>query len=400
MVVYNRYPSDPRVRRAAEALVRRGYQVHVICTSEEGCPDEDIFNNVRIYRVRVPKVSGAKWSNALAMLLFMWHSFLRVNTIHRRFCPAYYHVHSLPDFLVGVCLWPKIRGAKIILDLHESFPEIVLARFRTTSKFLYFVAEWLERFSCFFSDHIIVVNDTIKKLVVERGENSSRITVIMNSPMLTSANDQEVKAHHEVAQAQSLGLPIFVYAGGINAERDLATLVKAVELLKIRNVHLHVLFFTHTETAYIQVIKEQIKAANLENQMKFCGVLPAEAVLASVRHSDVGIVSYERSPLTEVALPNKVFEFMEAEVPIVSANLPTLRDLLGGCAIYYEPGNNESLAEAISLSLNDPMKTDRIKNAKKIYQSCSWTVMENRLLNIYEYLNGNDIYKITDGVAR
>lgn len=387
MVVYNRYPSDPRVRRAAEALVRNEYKVHVVCSSEPGQPDTDEFNGVKIHRVHVPKQSGAKWSNALAMLLFLWQSMLRVNVIHRQFSPAYYHIHSLPDFLVGVALWPKLKGAKIVLDLHESFPEIVLARFHTSSRLFYSIAAWLERLSCLVSDQIIVVNETIRNLVIKRGENAARVTVVMNSPMITADSGALPPVHPAVSAARNTGLPLFVYAGGINAERDLVALVHAVAILKKKGLALNVLFFTHTETPFVEVLKKQINEEQLDGLMVFCGVLPAEEVLANVKQSDIGIVSYEKSPLTEVALPNKVFEYMATEVPIISADLPTLRELMGDSARYYEPGSAQSLSEQIELVLvGDKEKSARISKAKCIFESCRWGVMEKRLLEIYSQL--------------
>jgi glycosyltransferase involved in cell wall biosynthesis len=383
MVVYNKYPADTRVKRAAETLRAKGFRVIVVCTSEKGRPDVDECNGVLIQRVRVRKQSGAKLRNALAMVSFILGAFLQVNRIHRSSCPGHYHVHSLPDFLVFVAIWPKMRGARVILDLHESFPEIVLARFRRGAGFISRIAAFLERVSCKFSDHVIVVNETIKKLVIARGESAGRISVIMNSPMAFAVSRTKSSLHPEVARAKRGGTPVFVYAGGINAERDLFTLVNATRLLKEKAVALKILLFTHTQTPFLTSLLEHVEKSGLSNQVLFCGSLSPEDVMTNVSASDVGIVSYQQSPLTEVALPNKVFEYIEAGCPIVSADLATLKDLLGDNAFYYRSQNAESLSSAIIRALHDNQKIQKREALQVKYAECRWEVMQSRLAGIY-----------------
>lgn len=389
MVVYNKYPADPRVRRAAESLTVAGYKVHVICTSESGAPPEDEFNGVTIHRVPVLKDSGAKISNLIAVAAFMFRTTGKVLSVHRRFRPAFYHVHSLPDFLVATVLIPRMLGAKLVLDLHESFPEIVQARFKAGADLLAQIAGWMERVSCMLSNRVIVVNDTIAGLVIKRGERPDKVTVIMNSPEIRNIPIPQDQLHPQVEAARRLGSPLFVYAGGINEDRDIKTLIDAISLLQKESIELHALLYTHTETPYLKEIQAYIRKLSLEEIVQFCGYLQPESVLANLRASSLGIVTYVLSPLTEIALPNKVFEYIAVNCPIVVADLPTLKTLLNDAAYYYTPGNPSSLSEAIKAALYGDEKIAKIKKAKTAYEKCAWDVMNMRLLDVYDKLKNS-----------
>ena len=41
------------------------------------------------------------------------------------------HVHSVPDFLVFAAWFPKLTGAKIILDIHDLLPELYAGKYGT-----------------------------------------------------------------------------------------------------------------------------------------------------------------------------------------------------------------------------------------------------------------------------
>ena len=135
MVVYNSYPSDPRVKRAAEHLSSLGYKVLIIASKEKNLKSNDEFNGVKILRIGLKKISGVSFNNVLSMGIFIFLAAIAIIKVHHKYSPKFYHIHSLPDFLVFTAFLPKLYGAKIILDLHESFPEITLARFNRFKKF-------------------------------------------------------------------------------------------------------------------------------------------------------------------------------------------------------------------------------------------------------------------------
>src|SRR5215471_8557579 len=129
MVMFSTYPSDPRPRRAVEALLGEGASITLICLRGDVSPQETLPNNLEV--VRLPLVH--KRGGALEYL-FKYSAFIIASSIVlasravlRRYDLVY--VHNMPDVLVVDGLLPKMLGAKIVLDQHDPMPELMMTIF-------------------------------------------------------------------------------------------------------------------------------------------------------------------------------------------------------------------------------------------------------------------------------
>ena len=183
MPVYSYYPFDPRVRRAAEALIERGHSVDVICLKGKRESRIDSFNGVNIYRLSLTHKRGGYLRYVYHYAMFFIQVFLTLNRLDFRRKYDVVHVHSLPDFLVFVAMVQKLKKKKIVLDLHEVMPEIFAARFNKDmdSAMVRFVCR-LERISCSFAHRVITVNDVRREVLEGRSVPPEKVTVIMNTP--------------------------------------------------------------------------------------------------------------------------------------------------------------------------------------------------------------------------
>jgi hypothetical protein len=130
MLMFSPYPIDARPRRAAEALVEQGMNVEVICISEEaGEPRRETFEGVDVLRLPFRRRRAGKLTYILNYTSFIATCFavLAARASVRNY--ALVHVHNMPDVLVLSSLIPKLRGAKVILDLHDPMPELMMTIF-------------------------------------------------------------------------------------------------------------------------------------------------------------------------------------------------------------------------------------------------------------------------------
>src|SRR5437899_3657700 len=322
---------------------------------------------------------------AFQYTLFFFLSSVELLRLHRLRTFQVVHVHSLPDFQVFCSLPLKLRGVRVILDLHEALPEIVAARFRPrVGSLLIRLARAAEHLSVLFADEVITVNDTISHLVMERSEPRREPVVVMNSP------DSRVLDVGDVdALKRQLGLdsdPTIVYVGGINPERDLTTLLRAVSSLRDRRP-MQVLILGYGDPAYVQSLQQMASGLPTSHAVRFLPRIPQDQVLTYLALSSLGVISYQESPLTEVAIPTKAFEYAAAGRPMAIARLHALVDLFGDAAEFFRVGDAQDLALAIERILADPARADHLANkARDVLSRCSWEIMQRRLLSTYERL--------------
>jgi len=392
MPVYSYYPFDPRVRRAAEALVDFGYSVDIICLRGETEQKKGVFDGVNIYRLPLEHRRGGYLRYFFNYTMFFLLSFITLNSLDRKKHYSAIHVHSLPDFLVFIAISKKRKGIKIVLDLHEAMPEIFAARFnKDMDSILVKIPIFLERISHAFASHIITVNDTIKKIYISRGVPEEKITVIMNSPDERLRKDKNLTGFK-----RNLSLDkkfVLVFVGGINYERNLEVILKAMARIKPKIPNMYFILFGHMYghkgLDYKKQLKQMARQLGLEDRVYIGGKLNPEDVSGYLDLTDFGVVSYIRNPLTDVAVPNKVFEYVALGKPIIVCRLRALYSLLGDdAALYYEPEDEYDLAKKILwLYNNKNILAGMMAKAQQVYERCKWNVMKERLKQMYKVLD-------------
>jgi glycosyltransferase involved in cell wall biosynthesis len=387
MVVYSYYPFDPRVRKEVRALVARGYEVDIICLRDRDEKKSEMVDGAKVCRLSLEMVKGGYLRYLFQYTISIMMAFRLLTRLYFKKRYDVIHIHSLPDFLVFVAIIPKLFGAKIVLDLHEAMPEILAARFNLeTRSGLVRLAAFLEKLSCDFSDRVITVNDTIRELLERRVSHPKGFTVIMNSP------DKSISEHKDVSipGVEHTDKFLMVYVGGINRERNLEVLIRATAILK-KEIPIHLAIFGYGKEDYKEQLKGLATELGLTKNVHFGDWIPHEYVLSYMNLSQVGVVSYINSPLTHVAVPNKVLEFASLGKPLVIARLGALKKLFEGAALFYEPENPQDLSRAImTIKKDDRLAKELSSKGLEVYEGCKWDVMKERLYNLYDELILND----------
>src|SRR5256885_3109060 len=162
-------PADPRVRREVAALRGTGRRVAVIALREGG--ERAVEHRDGVITIRVPgrKTRGSFLSYLAEYVAFVWRC-RRLVARHRALARVrVVHVHTLPDFLLWAALPARRRGAKVVFDMHEIFPEFVAAKFRGPLGALAGrIARRIERWARRRADLTITVNRPIDELLAAR----------------------------------------------------------------------------------------------------------------------------------------------------------------------------------------------------------------------------------------
>src|SRR5881396_1114729 len=184
-LAFANFPADPRVRREVAALRGTGREVAVIAL--RGATARAVERHDGVIAIRVPgrKSRGGFLSYLVEYAAFVWRC-RRLVASHRALSRVrVVHVHTLPDFLLWAALPAKQRGAKIVFDMHEIFPEFVAAKFRGPLGALgSWLARRIERWARRRADLTITVNRPIDELLASRpigGNRQERRLVLHNT---------------------------------------------------------------------------------------------------------------------------------------------------------------------------------------------------------------------------
>jgi len=376
MVVYAHYPEDPRVRREAEALARHGIRVTVVCLQQPGEPATDEVAGVRVKRLPLRRRRGGLLSYAYQFLGFFVLASLAVRRLQARDGAEIVHVHSLPDILAFAALPARLRGARLILDLHEVMPELVAARVTSPWRpLLVPLVRGLETLSCLIAHRTITVGDSIATLLCRRGVPRERITVVTNVPTGTPPLGV-------AAVPQRL-----VFAGTVHPDRDLETFLRALALLPTLELRV----FGPEDPTYSPILRRSVEELDLSARVSFHGPIPPEAVAREIAASAVGVVTYVENPHTRIGLSSKAFEFAAVRRPLVITDLPGLRALFDGAAQFYPAGDAKALADRIQKASEGGGGIEaQVERAATILERHAWPVMEQRLVQLYAGLVRED----------
>ena len=307
VVLFSTFPGDPRPRRAAETFVHAGMNVEVICLMEEGSPKQDTFNGIEIDRIAIKKYRNSKLWYVFQYSLFILISFakLAARSLTRRYHVV--HIHNMPDVLVLAALVPKLFGAKVILDLHDPMPELMMAIFdlRKESPVVRLMAR-LEKWSIAFADVVLTVNRACEKLFVSRSCSASKVTVVMNSP------DERIfkysPARISNRRAGDTDAPFVIMYHGTLVERNGVDL--AVEaLIKLRqSVPAAELRIYGPRTPFLDQVMLTVSEKGLEKAVHYLGPRRLEELVQAIAECDVGVIPNKRSIFTEINTPTRIFE--------------------------------------------------------------------------------------------
>jgi glycosyltransferase involved in cell wall biosynthesis len=374
VLLFSYYPADPRPRRAAEALTREGVLIDLICLQESAQePRHEIINGVNIFRVPLRRRRGGKITYIGQYSIFILRSFLYLTfrSIFGKY--DFVHVHNMPDTLVFSALVPKAYGAKIILDLHDPMPELMMSIYNLGAD-NYFV-RWLkrlEKFSVSFAHLILTPNKAFQELFISRGCPPEKIQIIMNSPESEIFHPSRYVSLKSANPNGEQGFKI-MYHGLIAERHGLDTALDAIATLRsaIPAIEFHI-FGNHTP--YMKKVHEQVRKLALQRCVHYHGYRPQTEIAKSICSMHLGIVSNHRSPFTELNMPTRIFEYIAMGKPVVIPHTQGIRDYFGAdSALFFEPGDARSLADAILDVYRNPQKVDSIVACgRTVYEAHRW----------------------------
>jgi glycosyltransferase involved in cell wall biosynthesis len=383
VILYSYYPWDPRPRREAESLARRGMEVDVICLrKDKHVRVHDCINGVNVfqiplYRRREGKLTYISQYAKFFLAAFTVASFKAVKSRY-----DLVHVHNMPDFLVFSALMPRLRGARVVLDLHDPMPELFCSIFPGSGSAL---ATWLkrvEKLSIAFADRVLTPNAAFAQLFCSRGCSPQKLDIVMNSPdplvFKVTQTGPKLKSGSKIQKTIDL-----TYHGLIVERHGVDLAVCAVNELQNRFPTLHLHIYGETTPTALQIM-EMVQRLQLTDRIHFYGAKPQCEIPAAICASDLGIIPNRLNSFTAINLPTRVFEYLSVKRPVIAPRTNGIQDYFKEDElIFFEPGNLPDLTAKIEWALTHPTDVQAIlERGFKVYERHRWELEEEKFVRI------------------
>lgn len=369
MLLHGYFPGEPRVAAEARAAVEAGFEVDVIALRRSEDPPNAVVSGARVWRLPVEHNRGAGLiTTAREYTSFVLRSSVLAARLARRQRYDVLHVHSPPDFLVLAAAVPRVLGSRSILDVHDLASDMFVMRFENrlgigvADRILRSVERWAAR----ASSEVLTVHEPYRRELAARGIPLEKITVVMN------ALDERLLPPPSVDRIDT-GDFVVAYHGTITPHYGVALLVEAVAVLRDRVPGIRARILGEGDA--VPTLRRRVRELGVENLVEISErYLPQKEVLLAVRDASVGVVPNLPTRLNRYALSTKLLEYVALGVPVVSADLPTIREHFSDAEIrYFRAGDAASLADALAeVAANPESAQQRALEARRRYDEYRW----------------------------
>jgi glycosyltransferase involved in cell wall biosynthesis len=382
MVTHSFYESDNRILRYAETLAERGDQVEVICLRRSpSLPRHETLNGVLVHRIqdRFGKNESSHWSFLWPLVRFtlVASRWLSANGRSRRF--DLIHVHNIPDFLVFSTWRSKLRGSRVLLDIHDIVPEFFGSKFGASGgSLLVRSLKLMERVSAAMANHVILANDLWVKAYSSRSAKPEKCSVFINYV------DERVFRTREPKPLSKD--PLITFPGGLQWHQGLDIAIRAFgELIKtIPNARFHIYGDGNTKPKLVALVEE----LGLGGHVKFFDPVSLREVARIMADADLGVVPKRADSFGNEAYSTKIMEFMSLGVPVVVSSTRVDRFYFNDNVVrFFESGNHHALAAAMHEVLTKPeLRESLIRNASEYVRLNSWSCHKHSYLELVDSL--------------
>jgi glycosyltransferase involved in cell wall biosynthesis len=361
--------TDQRVNRMASTLKEAGHRVLVIAralkTSAELTP-----KRYRTVRFRLWFEKGPLFYIAFNLRLFwflLWH--------HADILVANDLDTLLPNYLVS-----RIKRIPLVYDSHEYFTGVPELEGRPKVKKMW---KAIEKFCLPGLKHTITVNQSIADLY--DNEYGTAFQIIRNVPEVSMPfmdEKQDLRVRLNLPTDKKI---VILQGAGINIQRGAEEAVEAMKYLK------DVVLLIVGGGDVIDNLKQQVIESGLSENVMFVAKQPVLSLRKYTAAADLGITLDKDTNINyRFSLPNKLFDYIQAGIPILASNLPEVRRVIESYQVgrISEDHNPKNIAKHIDEMLNDEEANSQWKiNLEKASKELNWEKEKEKLLRIFRAID-------------
>ena len=351
--VTNDLSTDQRVEKVCNTLCKNGYEIILIGRKLNN--STAIKRDYKTRRFKLLFNHGFLFYAEFNVRLFFFLIFSKKDILLSNDLDT-----LLPNYLVSI-----FQKKKLIYDSHELFPEIPELVHKP------FVKKCWSKLESFILPKIknnYTVCNSIASYYSKKYDTNFK--TIRNLP-------RSKKIETGILPFKKGNNKIILYQGAINLGRGLELMINTIHFIE------NTLFVIVGYGDIIDDLKQSVKKKNLENKVVFLGKLHPNELHKITPIADLGISFEEDLGLNyRYALPNKIFDYIQAEIPILVSNLPEMKQIIENYNVgeVIKKREPKELANQIEKLLN----TDFSRELKIAKKELIWENQEEKLIFIFK----------------
>lgn len=352
---------NSRALKQLRALTALGATVDVLTLGGEPAGDEE--TGIRIHMLPRPALRGPKF-------------FARV---HRQFAQAARELRAKVYHASDLYALPAMHAAAVrhagnlVYDARELYTRVASTAHRP-----WVTAFWrvIEGRYIGKADAVFTVSDSIARHLAKM-YSIRQPEVLYNVPLRQRVTSSGALGRED-------GAVVLLHQGQIQKHRGCLLLVNAM-----REIRGAVLVFMGEGPSKPE-LQAYVDREGLGDRILFRDAVPPDALLPVTASADMGITLLEDTCRNHrYALPNKLFEYLMAGLPVLASNLPEIRQVVEsfdvGCVV--DPADHAALAGALQHVIDDADSRRRwASHTARVFETFSWEKASQRFQDIYHNL--------------
>lgn len=371
-IVLNDFTNDNRVYKTSRTLRDAGMEVQIVALFKGDVPEFDQADGIPIHRVRIRSMAlpeGLIWGGIKYL-----ESIARIVMGYRKV--DIWHCNDFEIFFIGILAKMTNPRLKLVYDSHEYQAERY-GKHPIERAFIRRMERWF-------------IHRTEAFITVSRGiaEEYTRLYGLEN-PVVVYNSPHRVEVEGNNLLRDEFDIPndalLFLYQGGLAVSRGIELLLQTFERMKDPKLHL-VLMGSGTHEPLCAAAAERCESIHLRPPV------PYHDLIQYTAGADIGVISTQNLCLNNwFCMPNKMFEYIQAGVPVLCNDLHDCRRVIEEYSLgeIIPEYNSEALETAVKFMASVDLNKYQ-SGLKKAQEHFTWESEEPKLREIYQRIQSSN----------
>jgi glycosyltransferase involved in cell wall biosynthesis len=362
--VSNDLETDQRVKKVCQTLFDEGNDILLIGRRLKGSLNIDRPYDVHRFRLLFNKKFLFYFEFNIRLffkLLFTKKDILLSNDLDT----------LLPNYLIS-----RICRKKLVYDSHELFTEVPELINRPLIQKV-----WLTIEKHIFPNlkNVITVNEAIADTYQQKYNVPVNVVKNISHAIKNRIIDENLKA--SLTQGKKM---LIIQGSGINVDRGAE---EAVEMMQYLDDMILIIIGSGD---VIEKLKAMISHLDLSSKVKILGKMPYDDLIKYTMIADLGLSLDKGTNLNyELSLPNKIFDFVQCQIPVMASNRVLVADLIekNQIGMIFKDHDPKKMAELVNDIFQNTLRYNQWKeNLKRVSEIYNWESESMKLKEIYKNL--------------